>query len=119
MHQVAQVLELQLQHQSFQYSGLISFRMDWFDLLAVQGTLTTGKTIALTMWTFVSPQSDIYPCFFKDKGELVETKQASGPDLHMAEMLESSEQEFKTTMMKKPRAPRHQVKGTDPGVGPG
>ena len=63
--------------------GLISFRMDWLDLLAVQGTLksllqhhsskasilqrsaffivqlshpymTTGKTIALTRWTFVS-----------------------------------------------------------------
>ena len=34
------VLELQLQHQSFnEYWGLISFRMDWFDLLAVQGTL--------------------------------------------------------------------------------
>ena len=66
---------------SNEYSGLISFRIDWFDLLAVQGTLesspnpqfksisssvlsffvvqlshqhmTTGKTIALTMWTFV------------------------------------------------------------------
>ena len=38
-HQVAKVLELQLQHQSFQWiSGLISFRIDWFDLLAVQGT---------------------------------------------------------------------------------
>ena len=65
-----------------EYSGLISFRMDWFDLLAVQGTLKslcqqhsskasilwcsafftvqlshpymiTGKTIALTIWTFV------------------------------------------------------------------
>ena len=65
-----------------EYSGLISFRMDWFDLLAVQGTLksllqyhnskasilqcsaffivqlsnlymTTGKTIYLTRWTFV------------------------------------------------------------------
>ena len=63
------------------YSGLMSFRMDWLDLLAVQGTLksllqhhsskasilqrstffivhshlymTTGKTIALTRWTFV------------------------------------------------------------------
>ena len=54
------------------YSGLISSRIDWFDLLAVQGTLksllqyrsffivqlshlymTTGKTIALTRWTFV------------------------------------------------------------------
>ena len=64
------------------YSGLISFRIDWLDLLTVQGTLksllqhhsskasilwcsaffivqltypymTTGKTIALTRWTFV------------------------------------------------------------------
>ena len=68
--------------RSNEYSGLISFRMDWLDLLAVQGTLksllqhcsskasifrcsaffivqishpymTTGKTIALTRWTFV------------------------------------------------------------------
>ena len=66
---------------SNEYSGLISFRIDWFDLLAVQGTLksllqhskalilphsaflivqlsypymTTGKTIALTRWNFVS-----------------------------------------------------------------
>ena len=67
---------------SNEYSGLISFRMNWLDLLAVQGTLksllqhhsskasilwhsaffivqlsypyiTTGKTIALTRWTFV------------------------------------------------------------------
>ena len=83
LHQVAKVLEFQLQHQSFQwYSALISFRMDWLDLLVVQGTLksllqhhsskasvlqcsvffiaqlphphtTTGKTIALTRWTFV------------------------------------------------------------------
>ena len=55
---------------SNEYSGLISFRMDWFDLLAVQGTsptpqfksinswallhpyMTTGKTIALTRQTF-------------------------------------------------------------------
>ena len=66
---------------SNEYSGLISFRIDWLDLLAVQGTLksllqhhsskasdlrcsafcivqllhpymTTGKTIALTRWTF-------------------------------------------------------------------
>ena len=68
---------------SNEYSGFISFRIDWFDLLAVQGTLksllqhrsskasilwcsaffmvqlshlymTTGKTIALTIQTFVS-----------------------------------------------------------------
>ena len=67
---------------SNEYSGLISFRMDWLDFLAVPGTLkrllqhysskasilqcsaffivqlshpymTTGKTIALTKWTFV------------------------------------------------------------------
>ena len=68
---------------SNEYSGLVSFRMDWLDLLEVQGTLksllqhhsskdsifwrsvffmvqlshphmTTGKTIALARWTFVS-----------------------------------------------------------------
>ena len=67
---------------SSEYSGLISFRMDWLDLLAVQGTLknllqhhnlkasvvyrsaffmvqlshpymTTGKTMSLTIWIFV------------------------------------------------------------------
>jgi len=83
-HQVANVLRLQLQHQwtSSEYSVLISFRIDWFDLLAVQGTpksllqhhslkasvlrcsafmvqfshlyMTTGKAIALTIQTFVS-----------------------------------------------------------------
>ena len=41
--QGAKVLELQLKHQSLsispEYSGLISFRMYWLDLLAVQGTL--------------------------------------------------------------------------------
>ena len=36
-HQVAKILEFQ--HQSFNESGLISFRMNWLDLLAVQGTL--------------------------------------------------------------------------------
>ena len=39
-HQMAKILEFQLQHQSSnEYSGLISLRMDWLDLLAVQGTL--------------------------------------------------------------------------------
>ena len=82
-HEVAKGLEFQLQHYSFQRNpGRISFRMDWLDLLAVQGTLksllqhhsskasilwhsafftvqlshpymTTGKTIALTRQTFV------------------------------------------------------------------
>ena len=39
-HQVTKVLEFQLQHSpSNEHSGLISFRMGWLDLLAVQGTL--------------------------------------------------------------------------------
>ena len=39
-HQVAKVLELQLQHSpSSEYSRLVSFRNDWFDFLAVEGTL--------------------------------------------------------------------------------
>ena len=73
---------------SNEYSGLISFRVDLFDLLAVQGTLksllqhhsskasilrhsaflivqlshpymTTGKTIALTRWTFVTKVTSV------------------------------------------------------------
>ena len=73
---------------SNKYAGLISFRMDWLDILAVQGTLksllqhhsskasilwhsaifiiqlshhymTTGKTIALTRWTFVGNVSNV------------------------------------------------------------
>ena len=38
-HQVAKVLEFQLQQSLHEHPGLISFRMDWLDLLAVQGTL--------------------------------------------------------------------------------
>ena len=39
-HQVAKVLEFQLQHQAFQWIFRTDFfRMDWLDLLAVQGTL--------------------------------------------------------------------------------
>ena len=40
LYQVANVLEFQLQHQSFWWtSGLIAYRMDWLDLLAVKGGL--------------------------------------------------------------------------------
>ena len=40
---MAKVLELQLSISPFnEYSGLISFRMDWLDLLAVQGTLKSS-----------------------------------------------------------------------------
>ena len=77
---------------SSEYSGLTSFRMDWLDLLAVQGTLKSllqhhsskasflhcsvffivqlshpymviGKTIALTRWTFVGK---VMPLLFKE-----------------------------------------------------
>ena len=42
LHQMTEVLEFQFQHQSFQWIlRLISFRMDWLDLLAVQGTLNS------------------------------------------------------------------------------
>ena len=78
-HQVVKVLKLQ--HQFYEYSGLVFSRIDWFYLLGVQRTLksplqhhrltasilqhsaffmvqlpcpymTTGKAIALTRWTF-------------------------------------------------------------------
>ena len=89
-HQVAKVLEFQLQHQSFQRIFMtVSFRIDWLGLLAVQGILksllqhrsskvsilqrsaffivqlshpytTTGKTIALTGWTFVGKVMSLF-----------------------------------------------------------
>ena len=57
-HQVAELLELQLHHQSLQWIlGLHSFRTDWFDLLTVQGTLkifTVGWGIlTCSMWVLV------------------------------------------------------------------
>ena len=42
---MSRVLKLQLQHQSFnEYLGLISFRIDWFDLLVVQGNQESSPT---------------------------------------------------------------------------
>ena len=45
-YQVPKVLELPLQHQcpSVEYSGLIPFRIDWFDLLAVQDSPESSPT---------------------------------------------------------------------------
>ena len=87
---MAKVLELKLHiRPSNQYSELISFRIDWYDLLAIRGTLksllqhpsskssvlrcsafftvqlshpymTTGKTIALTRWTFVGKVTSLF-----------------------------------------------------------
>ena len=56
--QVAKVLEFQLQHQSFQcIVRTVSFRMDWLDLLAVQGTLKSllqqHSSKALIVWCSV------------------------------------------------------------------
>ena len=45
-HKVAKVLKFQLQHQYFQWRcSTISFRMDWLDLLAVQGTLESSPIL--------------------------------------------------------------------------
>ena len=44
LHQVTKELQLQLQHPSSEYSGLISFRIDWFELLSVQDTLIQSFT---------------------------------------------------------------------------
>ena len=90
LHQVAKVLDFQLQHQSFQWIFSTDFfRIDWLDLLAVQGTLksllqhhsskvsilrcsafftvqfshpymTTGKTIALARRTFVDKVMSLF-----------------------------------------------------------
>ena len=39
-HQMTKIQEFQVQHQAFQeYSGLIFLKIDWFDLLAIKGTL--------------------------------------------------------------------------------
>ena len=48
LHQVASILELQ--HQSREYSGLISFRTDWFNLLVVQGILQHHNLKAPILW---------------------------------------------------------------------
>ena len=58
-HQVAKVLEFSFSiSPSNEYSGLISFRMDWLDLLAVQGTLKCllhhHSSKASILWCFVS-----------------------------------------------------------------
>ena len=51
LHQVAKVLELQLQHQSFsEYSWLTLFRIDWFDLLAIQGIQECSQLKAWVLW---------------------------------------------------------------------
>ena len=51
LHQVAKVLELQLQHQSFQWIfGLISFRMDWLHLLAVLRDVKKVRKFPTATW---------------------------------------------------------------------
>ena len=57
-HQLAKVLELQLQHHSYsnEYAGLISFRIEWLDLLAVQGTLKSLLQTTVQKHQFFSAQ---------------------------------------------------------------
>ena len=56
-HQVAKILEFQFQHQSFhEYSGLISFRMDWLDLVAVQQTLKSLLQITVQKHQYFGAQ---------------------------------------------------------------
>ena len=60
-HQVAKVLNLQFQHQSFhEYSGLISFRIDWFDLLAVQGLSWIFSNTTIRKHQFFSDQLSLW-----------------------------------------------------------
>ena len=62
LHQVAKVLEFQLQHQSFhEHSGLISFQMEWLDLLAVQGTLKSLLHTTVQKHQFVGTQLSLCP----------------------------------------------------------
>ena len=57
LHEVAKVLEFQLQHHSFQRNPrLISFRMDWLDLLAVQGTLKDFSNTTVQTHQFFGAQ---------------------------------------------------------------
>ena len=94
LHQVAKYWSFSFNiNSSNEHPGLISFRMDWLDLLTVQGTLksllqhhsskasilqrsaffilqlshpfmTTGKTIALMRWTFVDKVMSLLFFFF-------------------------------------------------------
>ena len=56
-HQVAKVFEFQLQHQSFQWTLRTDFfRIDWFDVFAVQGTLKTLSNTTVQKYQFLSAQ---------------------------------------------------------------
>jgi len=92
---------------SKEHPGPISFRMDWLDLLAVQGTLksllqhhnskasilrwsafftvqlshpymTTGKTIALTRWTFVGKVMSLLLNMLSRHGKIKKKKKKTG-----------------------------------------
>ena len=57
LHQVAKVLEFQLQiNPPNEYSGLISFRIDWLDLLVVQGTLRVFSNTTVQKHQFLGAQ---------------------------------------------------------------
>ena len=115
---------------SNEYSGLISFRIDWFDLFAVQGTLksllqhhhskasilqcstffmvqlshpymTTGKTIALTIWTFVGKKMSLL--FNMLSRFVIKISGRNINNLRFADdttLMEESEEELKSLLMK-------------------
>ena len=60
-HQVAKVLELQLSiSPSNEYSVLISFEIDWFDLLAVQGTLRVFSSTTIQKHQFFGTHPSLW-----------------------------------------------------------
>ena len=111
---------------SYEHSGLISFRMDWLDLLAVQRTLksllqhhsskasilrrsaffvvqlshpymTTGKTVALTGWTFAGKvMSLLFNMLSRLVGRNINNLRYSDDTTLMAE----SEEELKSLLMR-------------------
>ena len=100
---------------SSEYSGLISFRMDWFDLLVVLGTLksllqhqsskasilrhsaffivqlshphmTTGKAMALTRWTFVGKVTSLLFNMLSKRRPALESSEQTRQLSHTAEL---------------------------------
>ena len=61
LNQVAKVLELRLQHQSFQWIFRIFFRIDWFDLLQSKGLSRVFSSTTVQKHQFFGPQSSLCP----------------------------------------------------------
>ena len=64
---------------SNEYSGLISFRMDWLDLLAVQGTGTWGQMVALSLFQRILPTQESNQGLLHCKGILYQLRSQGSP----------------------------------------